>query len=108
MKGHEICKFMEIYKDAYPVKWTANVNWAVLNHVVNNFGNGCGEVRVGELWMKEDFGPKEALIPDINAEWLLSDAVDPLVLFDPFRRFLVILRKLFCQVGANIRITLLQ
>ena len=52
--------------------------------------------------MEENFGSKEALIPNVNAERLIVDGVFTLELFDPLGRIAVIFVEFFGNVRTDV------
>ena len=54
--------------------------WAHLNDRVHKVRHGCVEIRVAELGVEENLWSQEALVPHVDFELLLADAVSPGVL----------------------------
>ena len=52
------------------VEWPPDVNGRVLNHGVDDFGNGGREISVGELRVKEYLRTQETLIANVHLERL--------------------------------------
>ena len=52
------------------VKWTSDINGAVLDDGVHCLRDGSGEVWVGELRVEENLWTQESFITHIHCEWL--------------------------------------
>ena len=58
--------------------------------------------------MEENFRSQEPLVPDVYAEFLLGDGVDPVVPLDVLVGVRVELVELFGDVGADVAVPLLS
>lgn len=90
------------------VETTTNVDGAVLDDVVDDSGEGDGEVRGEDLGVEEDFGTQEALITDVNLVLLLCDLVDALLDLEPLLRLSIVLTELLGDIRADIAVLLLD
>ena len=50
-----------------------DINGAILNDCVHYFRDGYGEVGVAKLGVEENFRTQEALVSNVNAEWLKKE-----------------------------------
>jgi len=90
------------------VQTTTSIDGAGLDGVIHHFGKRCQEITAHDLRIEEDLGTQETLISHITNEWLLGDALDALVLFDPLVSFSIVFLEFLGKVGTHIAQCLLH
>lgn len=90
------------------VETTTNIDRAVLDDIVDDGGEGDGEVRGEDLGVEEDLRTQEALITDINLVGLLCDLVDALLNLEPLLGLSIVLTELLGNIRADVAVLLLD
>lgn len=95
-------------QDYVPVQWTTDIDGTVLDAGIDDIRNGCDEVRIRQFRIEEDLRTKEPFESNINGKGLVRDMVRPFVRLDPLGRILVVLFKLFPNIGTDVTEPLLD
>ena len=95
-------------KDDVLVEATAGIDGAGLDGLVDEDGEGGEEVARVDLGVEEDLGGEETLVADVDRVGLLGDGVEGLVDAEPLCGVGVVLGKLLGDVGAHVRVLLLD
>lgn len=95
-------------EDDVLVQATADVDGAVLDDVVDDGGEGDGEVGGEDFRVEEDLRTQEALVTNVNLVGLLGHLVHAILHAEPLVRLRIILGEFLRDIGAHVAVLLLH
>lgn len=63
-----------VIEGVYLVESTSNIDWRLLDDIVDNLREGCKEIRGIDLRIEEDLWGKESFIPDVDGVFLVDES----------------------------------
>jgi len=90
------------------VETTTTIDGAGLNSLIDEDGKGSKEIAGEDLRVEEDLRSKETLVTDVDAVGLLGHRIHSLVNLEPLGGLSIVLGELLGDIGANVRVKLLD